>query len=64
MTPRFYDKHYLQKLVPSGIPRKAPNHDKKVVVGVIQAFERITENEEESVLRDKSTTFHIKKDFI
>lgn len=62
LNPRFYNKHYLQQLAPGGIPRKAPNFDKEVVVGVMKAFERIAENEdEERVLREQFTTFHMKK---
>lgn len=36
LTPRCYDKHYLEKLAPGGIPRKASNLDKEVVKGVMQ----------------------------
>ncbi|KAJ9537245.1 hypothetical protein OSB04_029978 [Centaurea solstitialis] len=32
-NPRFYDKDYLEKLASGGIPWKAPNLDKEVVVG-------------------------------
>lgn len=62
LTPRFYDKHYLEKLAPGGIPRKAPNLDKEVVIGVMKAFEKIAVNaEEERVLREQFPTFHMKK---
>ena len=58
---RFYDRQYLKDLAPGGIPRKAPNQDKEVVVGVMEAFIRIVENEEERVLREQFVTFHMKK---
>ncbi|KAI3790548.1 hypothetical protein L2E82_03661 [Cichorium intybus] len=62
LTPRFYDKHYLQKMAPGGMQRKPPNLDKEVVLGVMEAFRRISEDEEEErVLREQFVTFHMKK---
>ncbi|PWA51332.1 hypothetical protein CTI12_AA463070 [Artemisia annua] len=62
-TPRFYDKTYLSTKVPSGIPRKDPNLDKEVMVGVIDAFKRISKNEEETqMLRVQYAKFHVKKE--
>ncbi|KAJ9564787.1 hypothetical protein OSB04_000753 [Centaurea solstitialis] len=62
LNPRFYDKNYLSKMAPGGIPRKAPNQDVEVVSGVMKTFDRISEDEEEGrVLRDQFATFHMKK---
>jgi len=42
--------------------RKAPNEDIKIVGGVMEAFERIAESdEEEKTLRNQFVTFHMKK---
>ncbi|KAF5800582.1 putative HAT dimerization domain, ribonuclease H-like superfamily [Helianthus annuus] len=62
LNPRFYDKHYLQKLAPCDVKRKAPNLDVEVSDGVIEAFKKIGEDEEErSMLRAQFATFHMKK---
>ncbi|KAI3816967.1 hypothetical protein L1987_10752 [Smallanthus sonchifolius] len=62
LNPKFYDKYYLEKLAPGGIERRAPNLDKEVVIGVMEAFKRIAENEEEQkILREQFATFHMKK---
>ncbi|KAJ9535508.1 LOW QUALITY PROTEIN: hypothetical protein OSB04_un001364 [Centaurea solstitialis] len=62
LNPRFYDKHYIEKLAPGGIPRKAPNLDIEVVKGVMQAFERISESKEEGrLLREQFAAFHNKR---
>ena len=62
LNPRFYDRQYLQKMAPGGMQRKAPNQDKEVVQGVMEAFGRISENEEEGrMLREQFVTFHMKK---
>ncbi|KAJ9548765.1 hypothetical protein OSB04_021308 [Centaurea solstitialis] len=62
LNPRFYDKNYLSKMAPSGIPRKAPNQDVEVVSGVMATFDKVSENEEEGrVLRDQFARFHMKK---
>ena len=42
LTPQFYDSSYLTKLAPGGEERKPPNQDKEVIMGVIEAFERLT----------------------
>ena len=44
LTPRFYDQLYLGTPGAGGIARKAPNCDKEVVKGVMDAFERIGED--------------------
>ncbi|GKC11047.1 putative hAT dimerization domain, ribonuclease H-like superfamily protein [Tanacetum coccineum] len=62
LTPRFYDKTYLSTKAPGGIPRKPPNLDKEVTNGVIDAFKRISENDEETqMLRAQYARFHMKK---
>uniref|UniRef100_A0A251UPJ4 Putative HAT dimerization domain, Ribonuclease H-like domain protein n=2 Tax=Helianthus annuus TaxID=4232 RepID=A0A251UPJ4_HELAN len=62
LNPRFYDKHYLQQLAPNNVKRKAPNLDVEVANGVIEAFKKIREDEEEqSMLRAQFATFHMKK---
>lgn len=44
LSPQFYDIHYLSMLEPGGIPRKAPNLDKEVVLDCMEAFKRIGES--------------------
>ncbi|KAI3524020.1 hypothetical protein L1887_02614 [Cichorium endivia] len=62
LSPKFNDRHYLQKLAPGGMARKAPNQDKEVVLGVMEAFKRIAESEEEEkMLQEQFVTFHMKK---
>jgi len=62
LNPKYYDKYYLQKLAPGGEKRCAPNQDKEVIGGVMDAFKRIAEDEdEESILREQFATFHMKK---
>lgn len=62
LNPRFYDPLYLQTPAPGGIPRRAPNLDKEVVMGVMEAFERITESlEEQKLLREQFAIFHMRK---
>ncbi|KAE8720978.1 hypothetical protein F3Y22_tig00017792pilonHSYRG00049 [Hibiscus syriacus] len=52
----------VMKETPGGIRRKAPNLDKEVVQGVMEAFSRIVENrDEERMLREQFATFHMKK---
>ncbi|GJT13700.1 putative hAT dimerization domain, ribonuclease H-like superfamily protein [Tanacetum coccineum] len=53
LTPRFYDTRYIEALAPGGQQRRAPNLDKEVMTGVIDAFERIAENQEEDDLLRK-----------
>ncbi|KAL8211520.1 hypothetical protein R6Q57_005957 [Mikania cordata] len=49
-------------MLQSGIPRKTPNHDKEVVLGVMEAFKRISvSQDEERVLREQFAKFHMKK---
>jgi hypothetical protein len=62
LSPRFYDKNYLRVLAPGGVTRKAPNQDKEVVQGVMEAFKRISETEAENKLfREQFARFHMKK---
>lgn len=62
LSPKFYDKHYLATLAPGGMERKAPNQDKKIVLGVMEAFNRIAESgDEEKNLREQFAIFHMKK---
>ncbi|KAJ9567191.1 hypothetical protein OSB04_003157 [Centaurea solstitialis] len=54
--------YYLEKLAPRGIPRKAPNLDLEVMKGVMEAFKRISESEEEGrLLREQFAAFHNKR---
>ncbi|KAJ9538755.1 hypothetical protein OSB04_031488 [Centaurea solstitialis] len=62
LSPRFYDKNYLEEMAPGGVRRKAPNFDKEVMSGVMRSFKRIAESDEEArVLREQFATFHMKK---
>ncbi|KAL4577952.1 hypothetical protein LXL04_014067 [Taraxacum kok-saghyz] len=61
LNPKYYDKHYLEKLSPEGMKRNPPNQDKEVIVGVLKAFARILESEEEKLLREQFASFHMKK---
>ncbi|KAL4558645.1 hypothetical protein LXL04_036846 [Taraxacum kok-saghyz] len=63
LNPKYYDKRYLEKLAPGGMKRNPPNQDKKVIVGVLKAFARISESEEEEekLLREQFASFHMKK---
>uniref|UniRef100_A0A803N8L1 HAT C-terminal dimerisation domain-containing protein n=1 Tax=Chenopodium quinoa TaxID=63459 RepID=A0A803N8L1_CHEQI len=61
LNPFFYDTNYLQSPAPGGVPRRAPNYDREVVQGVIKAFDKIGEDEEERrVLRQQLATFQAK----
>ncbi|XP_076925552.1 uncharacterized protein LOC143588436 [Bidens hawaiensis] len=62
LTPKFYDKHYLEKLAPGRLKRRVPNKDLEVTNGVMDAFHKIAENEEErKVLTEQYATFCMKK---
>nr|XP_043631554.1 uncharacterized protein LOC122603007 [Erigeron canadensis] len=62
LNPKFYDRSYLEKLAPGGMPRKAPNKDSEVVNGVMEAFQRIAEDDDEfTIYRDQYAFFHTKK---
>ncbi|KAL4556044.1 hypothetical protein LXL04_038682 [Taraxacum kok-saghyz] len=53
---------YLEKLSPGGMKTNPPNQDKQVIVGVLKAFARISESEEEEkLLREQFASFHMKK---
>ena len=59
LTPRFYDTQYLTKLAPGGTVRKTPNQDREVIIGVMEAFEKIAEDVEEAKqLREQYAHFH------
>uniref|UniRef100_A0A803LFV4 HAT C-terminal dimerisation domain-containing protein n=1 Tax=Chenopodium quinoa TaxID=63459 RepID=A0A803LFV4_CHEQI len=61
LNPFFYDTNYLQSPAPGGEPRRAPKYDREVVQGVIKAFDKIAEDEEERrVLRQQLATFQDK----
>ncbi|GMI83643.1 hypothetical protein like AT1G79740 [Hibiscus trionum] len=62
LTPRFYDHIYLETPAPGGFIRRAPNLDKEVVMGCMEAFSKIAENaDEEKQLRDQFVEFQLKK---
>jgi hypothetical protein len=62
LCPKFYDTDYLKTPAPGGIPRKAPNQDKEVMTGVLEAFRKITDcDAERKTLQEEFTAFHMKK---
>lgn len=62
LNPYYYDTNYLQSPAPSGKPRRAPNCDREVVQGVLKAFDKIGEDEEERrVLRHQLASFQGKE---
>ena len=53
LSPKYYDKNYLEKLAPGGMERRPPNEDKEVILGVLKALQRISKtDEEEKKLRE------------
>ncbi|KAL6550554.1 hypothetical protein OROMI_021042 [Orobanche minor] len=50
LNPCYYDNNYLQSPAPGGEPRRAPNCDLEVVQGVLEAFDKIGENEGERMV--------------
>ena len=47
---------------PGGIPRKAPNQDKEVMRGVVEAFRKIADGDaERKTMQEEFTAFHMKK---
>ena len=59
LTPRFYDSQYLAKLAPVGTVRKSPNQDKEVIMGVMEAFAKISDIAQEAkMLREQYAVFH------
>jgi hypothetical protein len=50
LCPKYYDLQYLATNAPGGIARKAPNQDKEVMIAVIEAFEKISEDAAEQNL--------------
>ncbi|KAM0895676.1 hypothetical protein ACQ4PT_023688 [Festuca glaucescens] len=62
LSPKYYDQAYLATLAPGGGKRKAPNDDKEVMQGVMQALNRIAEDQKEyALLREEFNTFIMKK---
>ncbi|KAL2929586.1 L-seryl-tRNA(Sec) selenium transferase [Bienertia sinuspersici] len=62
LYPYYYDANYLQIPAPGGEARRAPNYDKEVVQGVLDAFDKIGEDEEErKVLRHQLARFQAKE---
>jgi hypothetical protein len=62
LCPKYYDLQYLATNAPGGIARKAPNQDKEVMVAVIEAFEKISEDvAEQNLLRSQFNQFVMKK---
>ncbi|KAK8634244.1 hypothetical protein V6N13_015072 [Hibiscus sabdariffa] len=62
LNPFFYDSKYLNVEGPSGIARRAPNQDREIVAGVLKAFDRICEDENEKAeLRKQLVKFQNKQ---
>ncbi|KAK8533799.1 hypothetical protein V6N13_028514 [Hibiscus sabdariffa] len=62
LNPFFYDSKYISVEALDGIARRAPNQDREVVVGVLKAFDRICEDENEKVeLRRQLAKFQNKQ---
>ena len=62
LCPEYYDIEYLKKPAPGGDPRKAPNQDKEVMRGVLEAFRRIADTDaERKNYLEEFTAFHMKK---
>ncbi|KAL4346287.1 hypothetical protein GQ457_17G013580 [Hibiscus cannabinus] len=62
LNPFFYDSKYLNVEAPGGIARCAPNQDREVVAGVLKAFDRIGEDEnEKDELRKQLAKFQNKQ---
>ncbi|XP_076944593.1 uncharacterized protein LOC143615327 [Bidens hawaiensis] len=63
LTRKFYDKHYLEKLAPGGLKRRAPNKDLEVTNDVMDAFHKIAENEEERKVLTICNLLYKERDF-
>ncbi|KAK8634108.1 hypothetical protein V6N13_014937 [Hibiscus sabdariffa] len=62
LAPCFYVHIYLETPTPGGFTRRAPNLDKDMVMGCMEAFGKIAENTyEEKQLRDQFVEFQLKK---
>ncbi|KAM0838595.1 hypothetical protein ACQ4PT_060883 [Festuca glaucescens] len=62
LSPKYYDQAYLATPAPGGGQRKAPNEDTEVIQGVMDALNRIAEDENEfALLREEFNTFIMKK---
>jgi aspartate/tyrosine/aromatic aminotransferase len=52
----------LKEPAPGGEPRRAPNQDKEVMRGVLEAFHRIADTDaERKQYQEEFTAFHMKK---
>lgn len=61
LNPLYYDVNYLKSPAPGGEMRRAHNQDKEVVVGVLNAFDKIGEHESEKAeLRNQLVIFQDK----
>ena len=57
-NPFFYDVNYLNSHAPGGEPRRPPNCDREVVIGVLRAFDKVGEyGEERRVFRMQLAKF-------
>ncbi|XP_063935480.1 uncharacterized protein LOC135147056 [Daucus carota subsp. sativus] len=62
LNPFFYDVNYLNSPAPGGEPRRSPNCDREVVNGVLRAFDKVGEDEEERrVFRMQLAKFQAKE---
>jgi hypothetical protein len=64
LSPKYYDQAYLATPAPGGGKRKAPDEDKEVMQGVLEALSRIAEDKKEfAILHEEFNTFIMKKGF-
>ncbi|XP_063941311.1 uncharacterized protein LOC135149511 [Daucus carota subsp. sativus] len=62
LNPFYYDVNYLKSPAPGGESRRAPNCDREVVQGVLDAFDRVGEDQEEKrVFRRQLSKFQGKE---
>ncbi|KAJ8435653.1 hypothetical protein Cgig2_003308 [Carnegiea gigantea] len=62
LNPRFYDANFLKIPAAGVVERKPSNLDSEVMLGVLEAFRKITESkEEEKLLREQYAVFHQRK---
>jgi hypothetical protein len=63
LSPRFYDRVYLEKEAPWGIPRKPPNEDLEVMEWVMEALHRIADSDREyAILREQFNDFVMRRE--
>jgi hypothetical protein len=46
LSPKYYDKRYIEMPAPGGFVRKAPNKDPQVMKGVLEALKKIGDDEQ------------------